>query len=248
MHLSLLAAFVTLVVIPAIATTMLWRSPVLRRHRVARWLLAPCIYIGVAAFNLFVVTNLGLAPSDIPIRPQYSVRIEDWKNHPDVKEVRMIYDEIRNGIKNNKFKSKLKKFNINSEICSSSPYPLKEKLLVSDTENRIRMYQVEQISHRTYKESFTVERYYDSSGMLRFVFVDRNSSNVRIYLNSVGKIVWSVDQYNNTFTVGDTGDEDWEVTPKSADDAKMEFMEQESCPPSMSSNPTFKRDALKRAP
>ena len=109
MHLSLLAAFVILLAVPSVATAVFWLSSVSRRYRAARWLLAPCIYLGVVAFQIIVGVNLGWF-TDIKRSPaQYAVTIEDWKNRPDVNEVRVIYDEIKNGIKGNTYKNQNEK-------------------------------------------------------------------------------------------------------------------------------------------
>ncbi|HYT03629.1 MAG TPA: hypothetical protein VEM13_01955 [Gemmatimonadales bacterium] len=111
---------------------------------------------------------------------------------------------------------------------SCSTYPIKSEMLVLDSENRPRLYQVEQMGSD--RESFTVERYYDVKGTLRFVYVDRVITNIRIYLNGAGKVVWAVEQHENKFTVFDSGNEDWEVNPNTANKAKEEFQEQRSCP------------------
>ena len=102
MHLSLLAAFVILLAFPSIATAVFWLSSVSRRYRTARWLLAPCIYLGVVALQIIVGVNLGWFADNRRSPAQYAVTMEDWKNHPDVNEVRVIYDEIKNGIRANK--------------------------------------------------------------------------------------------------------------------------------------------------
>jgi len=226
MHLSLLVAFVMLLAIPSMATAVFWLSPVSRRHRAARWLLAPCIYLGVAVFGLIIAVNLGWLTVTERRSIQYAVTMEDWKNHPDVNEVRVIYDEIKNGIKESIYKTKTRRFNVESPSCST--YPIKSEMLLLDSQNRPRLYQLEQIGSD--RESFTVERYYDVKGTLRFVYVDRVITNIRIYLNGAGKVVWAVEQHKNKFTVFDSGNEDWEVNPNTANKAKEEFQEPESCP------------------
>ncbi len=226
MHLSPVAAIVVLIVLPSVATAVFWRSSVSQRRRLARWLLAPCIYLGVIASQIIVGVNLGWF-TDIKRSPaQYAVTTEDWKNHPDVNEGRVIYDEIKNGIKENTYKTKIRRFNVESPSCST--YPIKSEMLVWDSQNRPRLYQIEQIGSD--RESFTVERYYDAKGTLRFVHVDRVITNIRIYLTGVGKIIWAVEQHKNKFTVFDSGKEDWEVNPNTANKAKAEFQEQRSCP------------------
>lgn len=157
---------------------------------------------------------------------EYALKLEDWKHHPDVKAVREIYDEIKAGIKDNSYKSRTRKFDVESASCES--HPLKSETLVSDTAGRVRLYKIEQLgSHR---EPFTIERYYDSNGQLRFVFVERLFSNERVYLNSAGNVFWAVEQRNNKLTVSDSSSDDWEMRPNSARKAKEEFGARQRCP------------------
>src|SRR5438132_14154297 len=114
MHLSLLAALVILLAFPSIATAVFWPSPVSRRYRTARWLLAPCIYLGVVAFQIIIVVNLGWFADNKRSPPQYAVTMEAWKNHPDVNEVRELYDEIKNGIRANIYRTNIKRFSVES--------------------------------------------------------------------------------------------------------------------------------------
>jgi len=154
------------------------------------------------------------------------VSIDNWTNHPDVKEVRTIYDEIKRGIKDKKYKTKARRFNVESPLCST--YPVKAELLTVDGENKPRLYQVEQIgSHR---EPFTVGRYFDPKGALRFVYVDRVISSVRIYLNRESKVFWAVKKNGDKLTAFDSNNDDWETKPNSASGAREAFQEQQLCP------------------
>ncbi len=228
MHLSLSEAIIVLLALPSVATILFWRLPILRRHRVARWLLAPGVYLGVAALGIIVGISLGWFTDDLGRRPaQYAVKMENWKNDPYVKEVRAIYDEIRAGVKDHRYEIKTRNFDVESSLCSS-PYPINSKSLVEDEANRVRMLKIVQvISHR---ELLPVERYYDTAGKLRFVYVDYGSNNARIYLNAEGKVFWAVEQNGNNFTVGDYTNEDWPIKPSDAADAKEGFRSDESCP------------------
>jgi len=228
MHLSLSEAIIVLLALPSVATILFWRLPILRRHRVARWLLAPGVYLGVAALGIIVGISLGWFRDDIGRRPaQYAVKMENWKNDPQVKEVRAIYDEIKAGVNDNRYEIKTRNFDVESSLCSS-PYPINSKSLVQDEANRVRMLKIVQtISHR---ELLPVERYYDTAGKLRFVYLDYVPNNVRIYLNAEGKVFWAVEQDGNRFTVGDYTNEDWPIQPNDAADAKNEFRSDESCP------------------
>lgn len=156
----------------------------------------------------------------------YTLTIENWESHPEVKEVREIRREVNKGLKERKYQVKERRFDVEAPSCST--YPVKWERLVSDSHNRPRLYQIEQLgSHR---EPFKVERYYDSSGTLRFVFVDRLISSVRIYLNREGKVFWAVSRSGNRFSVFDAGNEDWETKPNTANGAKHEFEARQPCP------------------
>jgi len=228
MHLSLSEAIIVLLALPSVATILFWRLPILRWHRVARWLLAPGVYLGVAALGIIVGISLGWFTDGIGRRPaQYAVKMENWKNDPHVKEVQAIYDEIRAGVKNSRYEIETRNFDVESSLCSSS-YPITSKSLVEDEANRVRMLKIVQvISHR---ELLPVERYYDTAGTLRFVYVDYGSNNVRIYLSAEGKVFWAVEQDGNKFTVGDYTNEDWQTQPSDAVDANEGFRSDESCP------------------
>ncbi len=198
----------------------------MRRYRVARWLLAPFVYLGVAALGVIVGINFGWYTHIGSSRAQYSVKLEDWKNHPDVREVRAMYDEIKIGIKENKYKAKTRNYDVESPSCPT--YPIKSETLVVDEANRPRMLKVDQIiSHR---EVLTEERYYDKAGRLRFVFVDHASGPTRIYLNTEGKVFWAIEQDGDKFTVGDYSTGDGETEPNNATVAKKVFNADGSCP------------------
>src|SRR5439155_19257720 len=99
---------------------------------VARWLLAPGVYLGVAALGIIVGISLGWFTDGIGRRPaQYAVKMENWKNDPHVKEVQAIYDEIRAGVKNSRYEIETRNFDVESSLCSSS-YPITSKSLVED--------------------------------------------------------------------------------------------------------------------
>src|SRR6266581_2853502 len=214
MHLSLIEAMIVLLVLPTIATILFWRSQVLRRYRVARWLLTPFVYLGVAALGVIVGVNLGWYTDIGSSRAQYNVKLEDWKNHPDVKEVRAIQTAISNGIKNKKYMAKVRRFRVESPRCPE-PYPIISETLYVDAHNRVVLYNIKQMGSD--EESFTIDRYYDANGTLRFFFLDRVLSNVRIYFDRNGKQFWAVDQNREEFTVS----QGWETEPDTASGAEQ---------------------------
>jgi len=157
---------------------------------------------------------------------QQPISLENWATHPDVKEVRAIYNEIKSGIRSKKYKAKVRRFNIESPLCST--YPVKYEILVIDAVSRPRVYQIERIgSHR---EPITVGRYYDVNGKLRFVYEDRLISNVRIYLDREGKVIWAVRTNNDKITTYDSNNQYWETKLNNATGAKEEFQSKQLCP------------------
>ena len=212
MNLSPLEAVIALLALPTIATILFWRLPLLRGRRAARWLLAPCVYLGVAALGLVVGIKLGWYADIGSRRARYTVQLEDWKNHPDVKDVRAICDEIRAGVKENRYKTKTRTFDVESPSCPA--YPIQSETLATDEANRPRMLKTAQI--KSHRELFAAERYYDTAGRLRFVYVENFPGNIRIYLNAEGKVFWAVEQDGDKFTVGDYSTGDWPTETNNA--------------------------------
>lgn len=172
--------------------------------------------------SALALLGLSCAPEAAP----YSLTLENWQNHPGVREVRDLYQEVNNGLKEGKYRAKERRFDVDAPSCDT--YPVKSEMLVLDPHDQPRLYRIERIgSHR---EPYKVERYYDSQGTLRFVFVDRLISKVRIYLNREGKVFWAVGQSGNQFTRIDAGNEDWEAKPGTAKGAKDEFEGRQPCP------------------
>ena len=90
------------------------------------------------------------------------------------------------------------------------------------------MYQHETIgSHR---EPFTVERYYDTKGKLRSVFVDYRNTNIRVYLDRGGRVFWGIEKNCSKIRRYDTNNDYWETKPNSAIGAMKEFQEEQLCP------------------
>ena len=154
------------------------------------------------------------------------VTIDTWTNHPGIKEVRAIYNEIESGIKQKKYRTTVRRFDIHSPLCAT--YPVKSETLTVDSQNRPRLYRLEQLG--SHGEPFTVGRYYDAKGSLRFVYVDRSVSSLRIYLNGDGDVFWAVEKNADKFTAFDSKSGDWETKPRRADGAREAFQERQLCP------------------
>jgi len=176
-----------------------------------------------AFFTAFV---LAISNFSISANPQPQISLGNWITHQDVKDVRVIYNEIENGIETNKYKTITKRFDTKSPSCST--YPIRTEALVTDSKNRVRKLFIEQIgSHR---EPFTIERYYDANGVLRFAYVDRLISSVRIYLDSKGKVIWAVEKSDKETREYSSNNDDWETKPVSASGALKFFKLKQLCP------------------
>jgi len=177
-------------------------------------------------FTLLAAFILALSSVPIFANPRDQIGLDNWITQQDVKGVRVIYEEIQAGLMNKRYKIITKRFDTESPSCST--YPVKSIALVKDDRNRVRKLFIEQIgSHR---ESFTIDRYYDINGVLRFVYVDRLISNVRIYLDSKGMVFWAVEKNNRETREYSSNNDDWETKPISASGALKEFQNKQLCP------------------
>lgn len=226
MHLNPAEAIIVLLAIPTAATALFWRLRAIRRHTSARWILAPFVYLCVAAIGIFVGVTLGWYTDVGASRAQYTLKLEDWRNNPDIKEVRAIYDEIQSGIRERRLKTKTRNYDVESALCPT--YPVKSETLVIDEANRPRMLKTEQV--KSHRETFFVERYYDRAGKLRFVLLEDGAVPARIYMNAEGKVFWAVEQDGDKYTVGDYSAGDWPTEPSDSAKAKERFYEDGSCP------------------
>ena len=176
------------------------------------------------AFLAVFFLALFISPISAKSKPQ--IRLDNWMSHQDVNNVRVIYKDIQTGIHTKRYNITTKRFDTESPSCAT--YPIKTEALVRDSRNRVRKLSIEQIgSHR---EPFTIDRYYDSNGVLRFVYVDRLTSSVRIYLDSKGKVFWAVEKNDNETREYSSNNDDWETKPISASGAVKFFQDKQLCP------------------
>ncbi len=154
------------------------------------------------------------------------ITIENWTNHADVAEILRIYNEIQRDIKNGKYSENRKDYDVNAVSCAI--YPIKQKLIEVSKSGIVRKFTIIQIiSHR---EPLLIERYYEINGVLRFVFTKRGGSEIKIYLNSNGDVVWAVEKDGNEFVRVDSEKGDWETVPSTSKAALEEYNRDEGCP------------------
>jgi hypothetical protein len=111
---------------------------------------------------------------------------KNWLNHPDIVEVRSLYQ----GIKETKDAGKLKKAERKFRYCE--PYEDTVRTLYTDPNGTARIYH-----YGGGSDDSAVQRnlYYDGTGTLRFAFIVAGAHNGtklehRVYLSKAGKKIW----------------------------------------------------------
>lgn len=111
---------------------------------------------------------------------------KNWINHPDIVEVRSLYQKVKKA----KDGGKLNKNERTFEYCE--PYADTVRILYSEPDETPRIY-----FYQGGSDDSMVQRevYYDESGKLRFVFIIAGAYNGtklehRVYLSKVGKKIW----------------------------------------------------------
>jgi hypothetical protein len=117
-----------------------------------------------------------------------AVNEKNWANHPEIVEVRLLYQTIAESKRAGHLKKKERRF----DYCE--PYEDTVRTLHTDRKGRPRIYY-----YRGGSDDSAVQRelYYDESGKLRFAFITAGAFNGtklehRIYFSKVGKKIWEV--------------------------------------------------------
>ncbi len=118
---------------------------------------------------------------------------KNWRNHPSIVEVRNIFTEIEDNLKNGKIK---KQNEINRENENGNTRNI---FFFTDKEENIRKCIVETGSDDS---AYVISHYYDNDLTLRFVFVQAGAVNgasaeYRIYFDKDGKRIWNNMQYKS---------------------------------------------------
>lgn len=126
-------------------------------------------------------------PAGIPARfAAQGLTEKNWVNHPDVVEVRSVYQKAKEDKNGGKLKKKERKFN----YCEPFEDTVRTLYTARDGTPRIYYYQ-----GGSDDSSVQRELYYDESGNLRFALIIAGASNGtkiehRVYLSKVGKKIW----------------------------------------------------------
>jgi len=111
---------------------------------------------------------------------------KNWINHPDIVEVRSVYQKVKEDKNGGKLKKKERKF----EYCE--PYEDTVRTLYTARDGTPRIYYYAGGSDDS---SVQHELYYDENGKLRFAFIMAEAYNGtklehRVYLSKAGKKIW----------------------------------------------------------
>lgn len=122
---------------------------------------------------------------------------DNWLNHPEVVEVRKLYNDIEQAIKEKRLILQTK------DIAYTGPHQPTLKKVFIDENHAVRKYVEERGSEDS---SLTCNFYYDTNKMLRFVFVEGAAVcgsvlEHRIYFDFCGKRMWE----NSKYTKGPEG-------------------------------------------
>ncbi|EQA43593.1 hypothetical protein LEP1GSC050_1772 [Leptospira broomii serovar Hurstbridge str. 5399] len=141
--------------------------------------------MGIRNFNFILLLLLFLFSNGISGK---EINGKNWTTHPDIKEIRSIYDRIEKEIKNKELASSKKEFEY------SKPYKPTLKIAFFNKKHIICKYVEEMGSDDS---AIKIEYYYDDLKALRFVFITGGSVNGsrlehRLYFDSLGKKIWEI--------------------------------------------------------
>ena len=148
---------------------------------------------------------------------------DNWRQHPKIKEVRGIYEEVKAGLGRKSLMVKKRSF----EYCE--PYEDSVRVIGTDARGRVRFYQKEGGSDDS---ALKFEHYYDETGRLRFVFitggaVSGSTLEHRIYFDADGKRIW---EERTSTAPGYTWPEVWPDEELQTGDPAAKFSSDSPCP------------------
>lgn len=113
---------------------------------------------------------------------------KNWANHPDIVEVRLLYQAIKASKEAGTLKKMQRKFN----FCE--PYEDTVRVLHTDRNGKPRIYY---FTGGSDDSAVQRELYYDENGKLRFAFITAGAYNGtrlehRVYFSKAGKKIWEI--------------------------------------------------------
>jgi len=144
----------------------------------ANWII-PLLALGMMAGGLWFLAGNVLQAGE-------PITAKNWVNHPDIVEVRSLYQKVKEAREAGSLKKKERKF----EYCE--PYEDMVRILYMDQNGKPRLYYYEGGSDDS---AIQRELYYDENGKLRFVFITAGAHNGtrlehRVYFSKAGKKIW----------------------------------------------------------
>jgi len=115
---------------------------------------------------------------------------KNWVNHPEIVDVRTLYQKIKESKDAGRLKRNERKF----DTTSCEPYEDDVRVLFTDQKGKPRIYYYEGGSEDSMVRR---ELFYDDNGKLRFAFVRAGAYNGtklehRVYLSKAGKKIWEI--------------------------------------------------------
>jgi len=174
----------------------------------------------LSVWLILVLPELALAGSDAEIT------IKNWAAHPSIVAIRDIYKETNTKRKSGEYKTERRRFDVRSLQCG--PEPVREILLVRDDRQRVRLFVITGMNRKG--TPYAIYRYYDVSGVLRFVSSGDIMTSDRLYLNKSGKVFWSLKKDFMKYRPGKLDNNSSEARPLRAKDVPALFHAAQSCP------------------
>ena len=135
---------------------------------------------------LFIIGSSAVfSETDVPINK------DNWVTHPKVKEIRVIHNEVEQGIKKNNLKKNEK------SLEYQGPGKPTSKVIYFNKDKDVRKYVQSGGSGDSY---LTYNFYYDKNKTLRFVFIQGGAVSGskfihRIYFDKSGERFWEISKY-----------------------------------------------------
>ena len=152
--------------------------------------------------------------------------LKNWASHPSIIAIRDIYKETNVKRKSGEYTTERRRFDVRSPQCGDEP--VRELILVRDDRQRVRLFVKVSVSKKG--EPYTVHRYYDARGKLRFISSGSIMVSHRLYLNESGKVFWSLEKDYMKYRPGKLDNNSGLTNPLLAKDVPALFHAAQSCP------------------
>ena len=152
--------------------------------------------------------------------------MKNWASHPSIVAIRDMYKETNANRKSGAYTTERRRFDVRSAQCGDEP--VRELILVRDDRQRVRLFVKVSVSRKG--EPYSVHRYYDASGKLRFVSSGSIMVSYRNYLDKSGKVFWSLEKDYMKYRPGKLDNSSGLTSPLRAKDVPAIFNAAQSCP------------------